>query len=214
MISSWVMDDFIDRLRIRLAGELPGEEAQYRMAPVARPRMNEALSKAAQQRQSAVLLYLFPQQDDWRIVLMKRPDYDGAHGGQVSIPGGRLEPGEDHSQAALREFEEETGISVNSRQLLGSLSKLFIPPSNFMVRPFVAFATDRPCFDPDPVEVEDIIELLIPTLMSDVTVKRGQVQQDNGVWLETPYFEVDGHRVWGATAMILSELKEILRDVR
>lgn len=207
------MEDFIQRLRNRLVGDLPGEEAQFLMAPMARPRMSEALSMTVQQRQSAVLLYLFPQQGDWRIVLMKRPDYEGAHGGQVSIPGGRLEPGEKHKQAALREFEEETGVSVSSRQLLGNLSELFIPPSNFLVKPFVAYATDRPCFDPDPVEVEEIIELPILTLMSDVTVKRDQVCLSSGDWVESPYFEVEGHMVWGATAMILSELKEILRDM-
>ena len=207
------MEDFIQRLRNRLAGDLPGEEAQFLMAPMARPRMSEALAMTVQQRQSAVLLYLFPQQGDWRIVLMKRPDYEGAHGGQVSIPGGRLESGEKHKQAALREFEEETGVSVSSRQLLGNLSELFIPPSNFLVKPFVAYATDRPCFDPDPVEVEEIIELPILTLMSDVTVKRDQVCLSSGDWVESPYFEVDGHMVWGATAMILSELKEILRDM-
>ena len=207
------MEDFIQRLRNRLAGDLPGEEAQFLMAPMARPRMSEALAMTVQQRQSAVLLYLFPQQGDWRIVLMKRPDYEGAHGGQVSIPGGRLEPGEKHKQAALREFEEETGVGVSSRQLLGNLSELFIPPSNFLVKPFVAYATDRPCFDPDPVEVEEIIELPILTLMSDVTVKRDQVCLSSGDWVETPCFEVEGHMVWGATAMILSELKEILRDM-
>ena len=208
------MEDFIERLKRRLAGNLPGEEAQFLMAPMARLRMHEALSMAVQKRESAVLLYLFPKQGDWRVVLMKRPDYDGAHGGQVSIPGGRLEPGEDHAQAALREFGEETGIKVSRRQLLGNLSELFIPPSNFLVTPFVAYATDRPCFDPDPVEVEEIIELLIPTLMSDVTVKRGKVCLSSGVWVETPYFEVEGHMVWGATAMILSEFKEILRNMR
>lgn len=204
------MADFIERLRDRLAGRLPGEEAQFRMAPLARPRMQESLSAGVPFRQSAVLLYLFPQQGDWRVVLMKRPHYDGTHSGQVSIPGGRLEPGEDHRQAALREFREETGVSVTGGQLIGGLSELYIPPSGFLVKPFVAYATEPPCFDPDPVEVEQIIELLISTLMSDLTVKRGKVALSTGAWVETPYFEVDGHRVWGATAMILSELKEIL----
>lgn len=207
------MVDFIEKLKNRLTGDLPGEEAQFRMASNDRPRMSEALSMAAQQRQSAVLLYLFPEQGDWRIVLMKRPDYDGVHSGEVSIPGGRLEPGENHTQAALREFEEETGVSVSNRQLLGNLSTLFIPPSNFLVKPFVAYATDRPSFEPDPMEVEEIIELLISTLMSDVTVKRGKVCLSSGIWVEAPYFEVEGHMVWGATAMILSELKEVLRDL-
>lgn len=208
------MANIIERLRSRLAGDLPGEAAQFLMAPLARPRMKEALTMAAVWRQSAVLLYLFPRHDDWRIVLMKRPEYDGAHGGQVGIPGGRLEPGENHRQAALREFEEETGVSVGSHQLLGSLSELFISPSSFLVKPFVAHGADRPCFDPDPVEVEEIIELSFSTLMSDSAVKRGKACLSSGVWVETPYFDVEGHMVWGATAMILSELKEILRDLR
>ena len=206
------MPDFIERLRSRLVADLPGEEAQFRMASAARPRMGEASFASVQQRQSAVLLYLFPQQGDWRTVLMKRTDCGGAHSGQVSIPGGQLEPGENHMQAALREFEEETGISVSSSQLLGKLSELFIPPSNFLVRPFIAYATERPRFEPDPGEVEELIELSISDLMSDLTVKRGTVRLSGGAWAETPYFEVEGHMVWGATAMILSEFKEVLRD--
>lgn len=208
------MGDFIETLRGRLARDLPGEPAQYRMAPAARPRMQSLSAAEPKWRQSAVLLYLFPQRDHWRTVLMKRPDYDGAHGGQVSIPGGQLESGEDHAQAAIREFEEETGIRVHGDQLLGSLSELCIPTSNFLVRPFVAFANDRPSFRPDPGEVEEIIELAIPTLLSEVAVKKARVRLSTGVRVETPYFDVDGHMVWGATAMILSELKAVLHDLR
>lgn len=214
MISLESVVEFIERLKIRLAGDLPGEDAQFRMAPVTRPRMKESMSTAVQYRHSAVLLYLFPQLDDWRVVLMKRPDYNGTHGGQVSIPGGRLEPGENHLQAALREFEEETGVGVSGSQLLGGLSELFIPPSKFLVKPFVAYAENPPCFDPDPVEVEAIIELSLPGLMSDVMVKQGRVCLSDGTWVETPYFAVGGHRVWGATAMILNEFKEVLSDLR
>ena len=104
------MEEFIHRLKGRLTRDLPGEEAQYRMAPRTRLRMREALSEATRPQQSAVLLYLFPQQSDWRIVLMKRPEYDGAHGGQVSIPGGRLEPGEDHTQAAAGIQRRDGGV--------------------------------------------------------------------------------------------------------
>ena len=207
------MGEFIARLKAGLAGSLPGEEAQYRMAPRARLRMKEAMSRASRLQQSAVLLYLFPDKGDWRIVLMKRPDYDGTHGGQVSIPGGRLEPGEDHTQAALREFEEETGICVSHDQLLGRLSELFIPPSSFLVKPYVACARERPRFCPDPVEVEQILELTVSDLLSDATVKWGRVCLSSNVQVETPYFDVEGHMVWGATAMILSEFKEILGDV-
>lgn len=194
--------------------DLPGEHAQYRMAPMGRPRIRDASSTDGQHRQSAVLLYLFPEHDDWHTVLMKRPDYNGVHGGQVSIPGGQLEPGEDYSEAALREFEEETGVRVDSRQLLGRLSELFIPTSNFIVRPFVAYAINRPRFRPDVDEVEEIIELTIPALISEGTVRHGKARLATGARVETPYFDINGHMVWGATAMILSELREVLRDLR
>jgi 8-oxo-dGTP pyrophosphatase MutT (NUDIX family) len=204
------MVDFIDRLKDRLAGDLPGEEAQYRMAPMLRSHRAVGSPEVVPQRQSAVLLYLYPQQEDWSLVLMKRTDYKGAHSGQVSIPGGQLEPGESHRQAALREFREETGIRVDSEQMLGKLSKLFIPASNFLVEPFVAYANEAPRFDPDPIEVEQLIELAVPTLTSEMAVKQGRACLSSGVWVQTPYFDVDGHMVWGATAMILSELKEML----
>lgn len=185
-----------------------------RMAPPHRSGMDGAVSSIPLARQSAVLIYLFPQQADWNIVLMKRPEYDGAHGGQVSIPGGRLERSENHRQAALREFSEETGVPVDSKRLLGQLSDLFIPASNFLVRPFVAYAGERPAYAPDPVEVEKIIELPISSLLHDGSVKRGRVYLSSGVAVEAPFFGVQGHAVWGATAMILSEFKALLLDMR
>ncbi len=206
--------EFIERLREQLARNLPGEDAQFRMAPMARPRMREALEAAPEVHQSAVLLYFFPKRDDWFMVLMKRPDYGGTHGGQVSIPGGRLEAGENHLHAALREFEEEVGVSVDSRNLLGRLSDLFIPPSNYLVQTFIAYSPEPPSYKPDPVEVEEIIELSVTWLLNEAAVKRGKVRLSSGVIIESPYFEVAGHMVWGATAMILSELKHILQTVR
>ena len=142
------MTNFIESLKSRLDQPLPGEEAQYLMAPISRPRLREALSKATEKRQSAVLLYLFPRRGEWRLVLMKRPDYDGTHSGQMSIPGGRLEPGETHRQAALREFAEETGVKVDDEHLLGGLSRLFIPPSNFLVNPLSPIPGKRPVSSP------------------------------------------------------------------
>ena len=207
------MINFIERLRDQLQRQLPGEDAQFRMAPMKRPRMREALAAAPEVRQSAVLLYFFPKPDDWCVVWMKRPDYDGTHSGQVGIPGGRLEPGESHLQAALREFGEEIGVNVDHRNLIGKLSDLFIPPSNYLVQTFVAYALDHPDYKPDPLEVAEIIELSIGWLLNDAAVKRGKVRLSSGVVIESPYFDVAGHVVWGATAMILSELKQVLQAV-
>ena len=208
------MSHFIEDLRTELTRNLPGEDAQFGMAPMARPRMREALAAAPVVHQSAVLLYLFPKQDEWCLVLMKRPNYDGTHSGQVGIPGGRLESGESYLQAAIREFEEEMGVCVENRNLLGKLSDLFIPPSNYLVRPFVAYTLDPPVYTPDPLEVAEVIELSIEWLLNDAAVKRGRVRLSTGVNIVSPYFEVAGHMVWGATAMILNELKQVLRAIR
>lgn len=204
---------FINKLKHRLSGELPGEGEQYRMAPEARPRFRDSLSDAGQIRQSAVLLYLFPLPGEWGVVLMKRTAYDGPHSGQVGIPGGRLEPGEDHRQAALREFAEETGVDVDRRQLLGRLSELYIPTSSFLVTPFVAYADEPPSFDPDPVEVAELIALPLSLLRDDAAVKWSSVSLSSGTRVRAPYYDVEGHRVWGATAMILSEFKAVLHDL-
>ena len=208
------MEDFIERLKQRLAEDLPGQAAQFRMAPMGRSRTLPPGCATPSPRQSAVLLYLYADGGgDWRLALMKRSNYKGAHSGQVSIPGGCLEPGEEHSQAALREFREETGVQVHEQQLLGQLSELFIPTSNFMVRPYVAHAARAPSFVPDPVEVAQIIELRLSLLLCGDAIKQGGTHLSENVRMEAPYFEIEDHRVWGATAMILSEFKEIVRDL-
>lgn len=196
-----------------MALPLPGEAAQFVMAPLSRPRMREALAAASDVRQSAVLLCLFVDAGEWRMVLMKRPDYDGTHAGQISIPGGRVEVGESHLQAAFREFHEEMGARVPRENLLGRLSQLFIPPSNFLVQPFVAHTDRRPSFVPDPVEVEAVVELPVAQLLNEAMVKRGKVTLSSGMRVETPYFEVAGYCVWGATAMMLNEFKTVLREL-
>jgi 8-oxo-dGTP pyrophosphatase MutT (NUDIX family) len=204
------MDDLIEHLRRQLDRPLPGETAQYRMAPPARPRAADAQAVIGGFRQSAVLLYLFPHDAEWRIVLMKRAADAGPHSGQISIPGGQVESGENHLQAALREFGEETGVAVEQRQLLGELSALHIPVSRFLVQPFVAHAVARPVFDPDPVEVAAIIEMPLAVLLDDSSTRHCTMQIRGRTVEQVPYFDVDGHRVWGATAMILSELKALL----
>lgn len=206
------MTDFIENLRRRLAADLPGEAAQYRMAPAARSRTAELRAALTRPQQSAVLLYLYPRAAAWRIALMRRTAYDGPHSGQVAIPGGRLEPGETHEQAALREFAEETGVAVDRAQLLGGLSDLFIPVTGFQVRPFVAHASEGPTFAPDPVEVAAIIEMPLQLLLLEATVGHRDVELSSGVRVRAPYYDVDGHVVWGATAMILSEFRQILTE--
>lgn len=207
------MLNFIEELRDRLSGELPGEDVQFRMAPMARARIKEALHNAQNPKHSAVLACFVPKAGEWNLVLMRRPDYDGTHSGQVSFPGGKLENGEDYQKAALREFQEETGVPVDAEMLLGKLSQLYIPPSNFIVQPFVGFREGHPSYDPDPTEVAQIIELPVSMLLNnDIEVNR-KITLSSGIKLATPCFDVNGHIIWGATAMMLSELKEVVKSL-
>lgn len=207
------MISFINKLTEQIDSGLPGEDAQFKMAAMARPRIKEAMVNAVNPRQSAVLVYFFPKNSEWHITLMKRPDYDGTHAGQVSFPGGKLEGNETHQQAAIREFEEETGVSVNHESIIGQLSQLYIPPSNYFVQPYVAYSLEAPTYNPDPEEVAAIIEMRVVDLLEDRLASSGMITLSSGLRMNTPYFEYNNHVIWGATAMMLSELKELLRAI-
>ena len=169
------------------------------------------LSKA---RKGAVLILLYPHQDKINTVLTLRPSYDGVHSGQVSFPGGKLEP-EDESlaAAALREAEEEVGLDRNEIKLIGNLSNLYIPPSNFLVSPFVGIMDKKPLLKKDDREVEKIIEVPITYFLDESIKGRKMITPREFVSFETPYYDVEGHTVWGATAMMLSEMMELIKPL-
>ena len=160
-------------------------------------------------------MLLYPKNDVWYFALMLRPDYDGVHGGQVSFPGGKLEGGETPEQAALRECEEEIGIDQDKIKVLGKLTDVYIPPSNMMVSPFVGYIDYEPVFYPDSTEVERVIEVPLSDVFNEDLVKQKKVEvasySDNPVTLEVPYFEFCFETVWGATALMISEFREMLR---
>jgi hypothetical protein len=132
----------------------------------------------------------------------------------VSFPGGRHEVGDaDFGATALREAREEIGIEPSAVHALRPLTQLYIPPSRFLVYPFLATADERPDFEPDPKEVQFIIEVDLVLLLDDLISKTKQMTISSGLVTEVPYFDIAGHEVWGATAMILSELKELIRTV-
>jgi 8-oxo-dGTP pyrophosphatase MutT (NUDIX family) len=146
---------------------------------------------------------------------MKRPDYDGVHSGQIAFPGGHFEPNDrDLHQTALREFTEETGAPSNDFEVLGELSRVFIPPSNTLVTPVVAYAKQVDRFAPDPREVAALIDVPVSELMRTDVLKRTtlfiQVLDREA---EVPYWDVQGHVVWGATALMIAELRELLRGL-
>lgn len=201
----------IDRLSTRLAQSLPGHDAHATMAPRLSARQ-EALSVDGRAcREAGVLVLLLPHDDGPVLVLTVRHDELPDHGGQISFPGGQREGDETLTDTALREAREEVGLDPSSVRLLGALTPLYIPPSNFCVHPVVGAAAHDLPLRPTDREVDTILRAPLHRLLSpDARVVAPWTLQ--GQEVEVPYYDVDGHTVWGATAMMLAELLTILRD--
>lgn len=197
---------------------LPGKEAQYRMAPSLRKQELLHNWPIKDARQSAVLILLYPdaaEQDRWKTVLMKRNEYPGAHSGQISFPGGRYEKEDDnYRMTALRETEEEIGVSQQEIETIGKLSEIYVPASHFMIHPFVGYLRRRPAFTPDPTEVAELLEIPLRKLFHEETKSETEILLKSGNKLTAPYYNVHGEVVWGATAMIISELEVIVSGLQ
>jgi 8-oxo-dGTP pyrophosphatase MutT (NUDIX family) len=146
--------------------------------------------------------------------LTKRPEYVGAHGGQISLPGGKAEPGEDSIQTALRECHEEIGVEAQNITVLGKLSNFFVIPSNYVVTPIVGCISPKPDFKPDPYEVSRIFEASIQNLIAEDAIKEKEILAAGKYRMKAPHFEIENEVVWGATAMMLNEFRVILRELR
>ena len=183
------------------------------MAPAGRPLPDPLSESMRASRHAAALALLYPLAGEPHLALTRRTATLRDHGGQISLPGGRIEPEEGHREAALREAKEELAIRAEEIELLGELTPLWIPPSDFVVRPVVAAALHRPDFQPQASEVAALIEAPITQLL-DPARRREETRQVGGRARRVPYFDVDGHRVWGATAMILCELLAVWNEAR
>lgn len=205
------MKNLIPHLQSKLADPLPGPEAQYRMAHAVRGTFPNNSESA---RIACVLLALYPKAGDWHMVLIQRvsSNPNDRHGGQISFPGGGYEEQDANLEAgALREAHEEVGIIPQDVQVLGRLTELFIPVSNFMVHPFIGHLDYAPNFVPQISEVQKIIEVPLATLRNPTTRQITQIRISEKVTLKNvPYFDVQGHVVWGATAMMLNEFLDLL----
>lgn len=195
-----------------LIGELPGERAHVEMAPIHRPLPQEA-KKWNDTRYSGVLILLYPEGENVNTALMRRPDYGGVHSGQISFPGGRREDfDESILHTALREAKEEMNIQQNEVEVLGQLSELYIPPSKSLVTPVIGVSKTRPEFIPEKREVAEIIEANIFQLLHDDLFGKTEIVTSNYILKEVPVINYNGHVIWGATAMMLNELKWLMKD--
>lgn len=183
--------------------------AQSLMKPVPRSMAREP-SREGDPRQGAVLLLLFQYKERLHFVLTRRREHLAAHAGQISLPGGRREEGESLEEAAVREAYEEIGINPQKVTILGRLTPLYILPSDFEVHPFVGWSADKPEYVPQHSEVAEIIEAPLADIL-DENVRREETWKRNDITMQVPYFNIAGYKVWGATAMMLSEFAERLR---
>jgi len=208
--------EVIHAIEFELLKPLPGRDIQLRMSSMQRLREMTNQSQIDNAVKSSVLILFYPgsQENEISIVLIQRPSYEGVHGGQISLPGGRSEESDtDLRETALRESKEEIGIDPKKIITIGSLTELYIPPSNYLVLPFLGYASERPVFIPDPKEVAGIIEIKLKDLLIESNIRYKDINVRPGLSVYGPCFEIDTHTIWGATAMILSELKEILKRV-
>jgi 8-oxo-dGTP pyrophosphatase MutT (NUDIX family) len=191
-------------LRERLAGTLPGLEAQLRFAP-SPPRDGWKPGQfPTDARPAAALLLLYPGEHGPSIALTVRASGLRRHAGQISLPGGATDPGETLAQAALREAHEEVGVDPATVRVLGELTPVHVLVSGFTLHPIVGLTHQRPSFVPAAHEVDAIVEVSIADLQDASHIRRGSRTRE-GVAIEYPYFDLKGHQVWGATAMVLGE---------
>jgi 8-oxo-dGTP pyrophosphatase MutT (NUDIX family) len=202
----------IDKLEQLLKGPLPGEDAHILMAPAVRFTGNR-MPDPANARASSVLILLCKKKEQWTIPFIQRPVYDGVHSGQISFPGGKCEAGDhDYLFTALRETREEIGIEPYRVKPLGALTPLYIPNSNFYVYPQVGWIDEELEYVPDPLEVEEVIEVSVNRLLDKRNTKT-YTWKVNESTISAPYYDADGKKIWGATAMMLSEMLEIIRKL-
>ncbi len=195
---------------------LPGERAQYLMAP--QERIN-ALKKLDIQnkkpRWAGVISLFYPSREkEAMLVLILRKTYKGVHSNQVGFPGGRREEEDmDIEATARRETEEEVGVNRQDITIVKKMTKLYIPPSNFWVQPFMGFVDHTPAFVPEEAEVEAILEVRVVDFLARENIISQKVPTSYAEEIDAPAFLLKDQIVWGATAMMLSEMKELLQSV-
>jgi 8-oxo-dGTP pyrophosphatase MutT (NUDIX family) len=201
----------VDRIRDNLTKELPGKSAQQKMSPSFRAGVGFPTSPNSRTRQSAVLISIYPDNGIAKTILIKRTVYKGAHSGQVSFPGGKMDSSDKSIiDTALREANEEVGIDQKSVEVLGSITPLFIPVSNLLVTPVIGVINEKPhSFYPNLHEVEYIIDAFLNDFKDPNKISEKTIKVAGFIPIIAPFYSINNEFVWGATAMIISEFTEI-----
>lgn len=203
-------DFFIEKLTNQLQKSLPGETAHQIMQNSSKTRLN--FKPNEQTRKSAVLILFYPFEDEIYLPLILRPPYDGVHSAQIAFPGGRYEPTDESLiRTALREAKEEIGLEITDIKVLGTLTELFIGPSNFKVLPVIGYLSYKPDFLAHKREVEKILEIRLSDISNPNIVGSSEmlIREELAI---VPHYKIHNHKIWGATAKMISELLYILKD--
>ena len=206
-------EKLIEGLQARLKSPLPGPKAHEKMRAIPVGRKFPRFEHKQPPRPGSVLIVLYPDENKILFPLIKRPDYEGLHSGQISFPGGKAEAGENAIEVALREGNEEIGIDTRQVNVIGQLSDFFVIPSNFMVTPIVGFTSKRPSLVADPVEVAKILHGDIQSILPDTALLEQEILAGNIYPMKAPHFKIENEIVWGATAMMLNEFRMVLNEV-
>lgn len=201
--------EILDRIEKGLWAPLPGIPAQLAMLPEPRPGHKAYFEVEDTCRKAGVLILLYPKDGRLRVLLTRRTESVLHHRGQISLPGGEQHPGESLEATALRETSEELGIDLGAVRVLGKLTPLYIPPSNYCVYPTVAHVDEPLEFRPQRDEVAEVLEPPVDHL-ADPARRRRETWRYGGRDHEVPFYEYEGNKIWGATAMVLAELLALL----
>lgn len=202
-------DKYVSFLKNRM-NNLPGEAAQMKMAPLGRKPLNDYKSMAAEYRDGSVLAHIFPIDNEPYLTFIRRIDDGKAHSGQIAFPGGKKDETDiDLFETAVREAFEEIGLLRKEINLIGSLSNLYIPVSRYMVQPFISFGLNQPDFKINKDEVQEVIPLRIKDLSNPEIISTKQIKTFEGIIRDVPCFVLNDITIWGATAMMVSEILDL-----
>ncbi|MEM6514948.1 MAG: CoA pyrophosphatase [Bacteroidota bacterium] len=196
--------------------ELLGEPSQFKMSPPFRKELiDKNREKMKTAKRAGVMALFYPNsENETHLILILRKTYKGVHSAQVGFPGGKVEKSDkDLKATALRETEEEIGVPAGNILIKKPMSPIYIPPSNFTVFPFIGITKSTPIFIKEEAEVEDLIEVKLSHLLNEENATEVSVMTSFNVKLVVPAFKLNGYDVWGATAMMLSEVKDMLKIV-